>query len=286
MKKVCNSCKIEKPLDDFHKDKKGKYGVSGDCKECRKEYVKKYRQKNKEQITEYRKKYYQENKEYHKKYYKDNKEKLKETTKKYYQKNKEQRKKTIKKYHKDNKEQIREYQKKWHQENKEKLKENAKKYYQENKEQIKETAKKWHQENKEQRKEYKKKWRQENKGQIREYLKNRRKTNPLFKLSCNLRQRTSNAFRSKGYSKNTKTQKMLGVDWEVCKAHIERQFTKGMNWDNYGEWHVDHIIPLASATTEKRLKELCHYTNLQPLWASDNLSKSDKIINQQTMLRI
>lgn len=118
------------------------------------------------------------------------------------------------------------------------------------------------------------------------YIRQRRKSDPLYKLKHNLRSRTSLAFKNKGYSKNTKTQEMLGVDWEVSKTHIERQFKKGMSWDNYGDWHIDHIIPLASANTEKRLKELCHYTNLQPLWAEDNLSKKDNIEGQQTMLRI
>ena len=101
-----------------------------------------------------------------------------------------------------------------------------------------------------------------------------------------LRNRTYIAFKNNGYSKTSKTQEILGVDWEIAKQHIERQFTKGMNWNNYGEWHIDHIIPLASASTSERLKELCHYTNLQPLWAEDNLIKSDKIIGQQTLLRI
>ena len=101
-----------------------------------------------------------------------------------------------------------------------------------------------------------------------------------------LRNRTYIAFKNKGYRKTSKTQEMLGVDWEVAKQHIERQFTKGMNWNNQGEWHIDHIIPLASASTLERLKELCHYTNLQPMWAEDNLIKSDKIIGQQTILRI
>ena len=118
------------------------------------------------------------------------------------------------------------------------------------------------------------------------YQKERRKTDQLFKLKSNLRTRTYQAFMNKGYSKNTKTQDMLGVDWEIAKQHIERQFTKGMSWSNYGEWHIDHIIPLASAKTPERLKQLCHYTNLQPMWAVDNLIKSDKIENQQTLLRI
>tara|TARA_R110000764_G_scaffold19848_1_gene51652 strand:+ start:26 stop:352 length:327 start_codon:yes stop_codon:yes gene_type:complete len=107
----------------------------------------------------------------------------------------------------------------------------------------------------------------------------------MFKLKCNLRQRAYSAFKNKGYSKDSKTQEMLGVDWEVCKAHIERQFTKGMNWANYSKWHVDHIIPLASAKTPERLKQLCHYSNLQPMWAEDNIMKSDKINGQQNKFR-
>ncbi len=139
-------------------------------------------------------------------------------------------------------------------------------------------------------KEYYKEYYQENKAKAKkiaiEYQRERRKIDPLYKMKVNLRSRTSVAFKKKGYSKNTKTQEMLGVDWEVVKKHIERKFKKGMNWDNYVKWHIDHIIPLSSAKTSERLKQLCHYTNLQPLWAKDNLSKSNKIIGQQTLLRI
>ena len=187
-----------------------------------------------------------------------------------------------KEYREANKECIKEYQKQYREANKERIK----KYYQDNKERIKEYV----QDNKEGIKEYHKQYYQNNKEgineRVNEYHKQRRQTYPLFKLKCNLRTRTYAAFKRKGYSKNTKTQEMLGVDWEVCKSHIERQFTKGMNWNNYGEWHIDHIIPLASAKTSERLKQLCHYTNLQPMWAVDNLIKSDKIENQQTLLRI
>jgi len=62
------------------------------------------------------------------------------------------------------------------------------------------------------------------------------------------------------------------------KKHIEKQFTKGMSWKNQGDWHIDHIMPLASANTIEETIRLCHYTNLQPLWALDNLEKGAKII--------
>ena len=199
-----------------------------------------------------------------------------------------------KKYREANKEYYNEYSKEYYKANKDKLLEQQKKYREANKEHRKEYNKRWREANKEHYKKYKKKYLKEyykaNKEYYneykKEYQKKRKQTDPLYKLKHNLRSRTSMAFKNKGYSKNTKTQDMLGVDWEVAKKHIERQFKKGMSWDNYGDWHIDHIIPLASANTEKRLKELCHYTNLQPLWAEENLSKNASINNQQTRMRI
>jgi hypothetical protein len=73
------------------------------------------------------------------------------------------------------------------------------------------------------------------------------------------------------------TEKLLGSDFNTVKTHIENKFTEGMNWKNQGKWHIDHIIPLSSAKTKDELISLCHYLNLQPLWALDNILKSNKI---------
>ena len=109
----------------------------------------------------------------------------------------------------------------------------------------------------------------------------------LFKFKGDLRSRISQDIKSKGYTKKSKTELILGADWLTVKKHFERQFTKGMTWDNQGKWHIDHIVPLASAKTEEEVIKLNHYTNLQPLWAEDNLKKSDTIINgTQTTLGI
>ena len=83
--------------------------------------------------------------------------------------------------------------------------------------------------------------------------------------------------RNKGYAKSSKTTAILGCDWKTLKLHIERQFTKNMTWENRSEWHIDHIVPLASANTEEELIALNHYTNLRPMWAEDNLSKGAKM---------
>ena len=70
---------------------------------------------------------------------------------------------------------------------------------------------------------------------------------------------------------------MIGCSWEELVAHLESLFLEGMTWDNRSEWHIDHRIPLASAETEEEIHKLCHYTNLQPLWATDNMSKGPKL---------
>ena len=87
--------------------------------------------------------------------------------------------------------------------------------------------------------------------------------------------------------KNSTTEDLLGCSFKDAVKHIESLFTEGMSWDNMGEWHIDHIIPLSSANTKIELIKLCHYRNLQPLWAVDNMSKSSSIAEPvQTYLPI
>lgn len=72
----------------------------------------------------------------------------------------------------------------------------------------------------------------------------------------------------------------LGCDIDTFKTHLETKFLEGMDWKNYGSvWHIDHIIPVAykKPTTEEVIKRL-HYTNTQPLWALDNISKGNRYI--------
>lgn len=121
----------------------------------------------------------------------------------------------------------------------------------------------------------------ERKKTLKVYYRNRRKNDPLFKLINNLRGALHKLIiRNQKIIKNKRTKELLGCSVEELKFHIEKQFLPGMSWDNYGykTWHIDHIKPLSLAKTMDdiiRLK-LMHYTNLQPLWAKDNLSKSDK----------
>ena len=140
----------------------------------------------------------------------------------------------------------------------------------------KEYDKKRYLNNKEKILEQKKQYHLNNKERINKLLKQKRNTNALYKLTCNLRSRIKDAIKRKSWYKNNYTTEILGCDFETVKKHLENQFIDGMNWDNHGRWHIDHIKPLAKATTQEELYKLCHYTNLQPLWAFDNLSKGAK----------
>lgn len=92
-----------------------------------------------------------------------------------------------------------------------------------------------------------------------------------------VRERTRKAFIGKGYEKDSEAFALLGCTKKQLVSHIERQFLKGMNWDNKDKWHIDHIIPLASADTKDDVVRLCHYTNLRPIWETDNLEKGSKM---------
>lgn len=113
------------------------------------------------------------------------------------------------------------------------------------------------------------------------YYKNKylaEKNNPFSYKKTLLRKRISAAFNMKGWRKNTIAENVLGCSYQEAIDHISNQLKEGMSWDNKSEWHIDHVIPLALATTEEELIKLCHYTNLQPLWAEDNLKKGCKIM--------
>jgi hypothetical protein len=104
----------------------------------------------------------------------------------------------------------------------------------------------------------------------------RLKQDPLFKLRHNIRNLIRNSVNGAGFSKKTKTYKILGCSFDDFKKHIENQFSPGMLWENYGQWEYDHMTPVSWATTETEIIALNHYTNFQPLWKEQNRNKSNK----------
>jgi hypothetical protein len=166
--------------------------------------------------------------------------------------------------------------KNYREQNPEKMKE----WYKHNSERALQQKRNYYQENRELMKERSKLWAKNNRDKVNEYIKTKKEKNPLFRVELNIRGRMKQYLKQKNITQKNKTYDIVGIEINDLKKHIEKQFTKGMNWENYGMygWHIDHIIPLCSANDENELLKLFHYTNLQPLWAEDNLKKNGKIL--------
>jgi hypothetical protein len=106
------------------------------------------------------------------------------------------------------------------------------------------------------------------------YFSERLKNDINYKILCNLRVRLWQVL--KGISKSLSTIELIGSSINQLKQHLEKQFKKGMTWSNYGKWHIDHIRPCIKFDLSKpnEQRKCFHYTNLQPLWAEENLRKN------------
>jgi len=120
------------------------------------------------------------------------------------------------------------------------------------------------------------KYRLDNKLKFKIHKKKRYQEDLNFRLRECIRSRLNHSLRN--LPKIGSAINYLGCSIEELKAHLELKFLSGMAWTNYGSWHIDHIRPLSSfdLTDPKQFKVACHYTNLQPLWAKDNLRKGAK----------
>ena len=124
-------------------------------------------------------------------------------------------------------------------------------------------------------------WRESNKDKVKlqkKVYREKWKTDIQYRLSNRLRKRLHNILNND--QKSGSAVKDLGCTIDELKIYLESKFQPGMTWDNWtiDGWHIDHIKPLASfdLSDRKQLLEACHYTNLQPLWAKDNLEKGDR----------
>jgi hypothetical protein len=176
----------------------------------------------------------------------------------------------IKAYQQENKELKKEYLKKYKELNKKNLKLKNKEYRDKNSEKIKT----WRIENEN----YFKSYRIDNRENSRNYVKNRNTVDPIFKFKNNVRRLLLHSFKRgrKNLKKIDKTEIILGCTIEEFVIYISKKFKEGMTLGNHGEWHIDHVIPLVTATTEEEVIKLNHYTNLQPLWAKENFSKGGR----------
>lgn len=141
----------------------------------------------------------------------------------------------------------------------------TKEFYQINKERIKKRTSGYYHSHKEQ--------------QLASQLQRQReryKTDPLYVLKRRLRNRMYYALKNKGWNRTNKLNQYLGCTYPELLTHIQSRFLPNMTWQNYGKWHLDHIIPLNSANSPETLYKLCHYSNITPLWALDNIKKGAK----------
>lgn len=174
--------------------------------------------------------------------------------------------------------------------NKKKRNENARKWRLANQGKVRASMKKWRTANAEKIKKYKlerhlanpneryeqhQKWCQKNRKRIAIYIKQKLKNDINFRLAHGLRSRLHEALR--GNKKIFSTLVLLGCSLKELRKHLESQWQIGMTWNNWSKngWHIDHKIPLSvfDLTDQKQLEKVCHYTNLQPLWAKENIKK-------------
>ena len=242
-----------------------------DCIEFTQLRKKFYRQEHKEDLTEYHKVYYQKHKEdlsaKNKTYYQANRDDLGVKNKAYRQANREVLSVKNKAYHQKNKEKRNAYKTAYNQQHKEKVQAYQKTYRERNTEKVQGYQKTCREANTEKRRAY-----------TTEYARARRQQDPLYNFFHSIRSQAVRVVKQVGLGKKpTNTFKWVGCSPEQLKAHIESLFLEGMSWDNYGKygWHVDHIRPVSSFKPEE-WEQINHYTNLQPLWWQDNLSKSNK----------
>lgn len=146
-------------------------------------------------------------------------------------------------------------------------------------------TKNWYKENKDNRKKYLKEYREKNYEKIKEvkrnYEKKRKSTDPIYKLIGNFRTAIYTVLKENNVTKYGHYFEILGYEPEQLINHLEIQFKDGMTWNNYGEWHIDHKLPITyfkfNDVTDDEFKKCWSLENLQPMWGDENITKSNKI---------
>lgn len=163
--------------------------------------------------------------------------------------------------------------------------ESDKRYYVKNREKRLKYFSDWQKENYEHRKKYMDEYREKNIDRIRivkrTYEKTRKANDPIYKLISNFRTAIYQVLKENNVEKNGHYFEILGYTPEELINHLEKQFTDGMTWDNYGDFHIDHIIPISSFNIQEigdeEFMKCWSLSNLQPMWGEENIRKSNKI---------
>lgn len=204
----------------------------------------------------------------------------------YYQNHRDELKIRMKQYDQTHEGEIKQYKKLLYQSSKGDIKEKRKLYYKTSKDRILDYKRDYYQSHREEKRQYNKQYNSDNRDALRkkrhQYVLRRLKTDPIFALVARHRHRIRCALCSKNIEKSRSSIEFLGCTPLELKLHLEKQFTEGMSWEVFlqGRIHVDHIRPLASfdLTDPAQQSIAFHYTNMQPLWAEDNLKKRDNYV--------
>ena len=164
--------------------------------------------------------------------------------------------------------------------------ESDKRYYVKNRDKRLQYFSEWQKENREYLNEYHKEWREKNIDKHREnkrnYEKTRKSNDPLYKLIANFRTAIYTVLKENNLNKYGHYFEILKYSPEELITHLEGQFAEGMTWDNYGEWHVDHILPITSfdfkEVGDEEFLKCWSLSNLQPMWGDENIRKSNRIL--------
>ncbi len=261
--KVCSKCQVEKPINQFRKNRKGY--IFTVCKQCENKLNMERYYKRKMQDENYKAVY--EAKLEQDKLFKEHRKKclvcfqVKDLSEFYYRSDineyrnwcKECEKKRTTRFYKENKQDILEKQHKYYRENRETMLQRKKIYADSHKEQLRDYHSK--------------------------YIYNRRKNDDIFHFKSQIRHLINQSFRRQGKQKDGKIEEIVGCDFKTLYKYLLETYKKnyGVEWDGKEDVHIDHIIPLSTANSEEEIIKLCHYTNLQLLKAKDNLNKSNKL---------
>lgn len=185
-----------------------------------------------------------------------------------------------KKYREAHKAEAKAYHKAWRDKNRDHLNEQQREKYKENPQAFKERKDRYIASHIEEVKESRHRYKVENRQKYTDYQRNKRQSDPVYKFRSSFTHLMSLYRRRKGYTGNKGTWEMVGCDFDTFLAYIQGQFTEGMTIENYGHgkgcWNIDHIVPISTAQTDEDIERLNHYTNLRPMWATDNYRKSKK----------
>ncbi|MBQ3325998.1 hypothetical protein IJG79_02535 [Candidatus Saccharibacteria bacterium] len=279
--KKCIKCGMEKPQTEFGIDK-ANAKIMNVCKACKALTTKQYYLGNKDKIIAYAREYREANKE-----------KIDTYMANYRKEHAEERRAYSRQYELDHPDEVRARRKAYRQAHKDEFRERDKRYSETHKKQIAKRYKEWAKEHAGQLAEYNKKYRKENaeeiskkrqeydkrnRKRITQYYINKRNTDPLFRLSTQIRNLINKSLKNRGYGKDTHTYEILGCDYETLWEHLKQTWLDnyGTEWDGE-DYHIDHIIPLATAKTRQEVIDLCYYENLQLLKPKDNLVKNKSL---------